>query len=153
MDVLKRFKVTDENVKLLEREGLDLEVLTDVTEEQLERIGVKRLGQRMKILNAAKCSASSRACLAVRVPEAGIRKETKSGPAPRRETTTEQRSMETQTETEDKILDQKGAEKTLEEKFETFMKKPKTSSGDGMLTTGGVLFTTAVSLLKEMEKK
>ena len=64
MDVLKRFKVTDENVKLLEREGLDLEVLTDVTEEQLERIGVKRLGQRMKILNAAKCSdARSRACL------------------------------------------------------------------------------------------
>ena len=152
MDVLKRFKVTDENVKLLEREGLDLEVLTDVTEEQLERIGVKRLGQRMKILNAAKCSdASSRACLAVRVPEAGIRKETESGPAPRRETTTEKRSMETQTETEDK--DQKGAEKTLEEKFETFMKKPKTSSGDGMLTTGGVLFTTAVSLLNGMEKK
>ena len=77
MDVLKRFKVTDENVKLLEREGLDLEVLTDVTEEQLERIGVKRLGQRMKILNAAKCSdASSRACLALRVLEARIRTET-----------------------------------------------------------------------------
>ena len=152
MDVLKRFKVTDENVKLLEREGLDLEVLTDVTKEQLERIGVKRLGQRMKILNAAKCSdASSRACLAVRVPEAGIRKETESGPAPRRETTTEKRSMETQTETEDK--DQKGAEKTLEEKFETFMKNPKTSSGDEMLTTGGVLFTAAVSLLKGMEQK
>ena len=154
MDVLKRFKVTDENANLLKREGLDLEVLTDVTEEQLERIGVKRLGQRMKILNAAKCSdARSRACLAVRVPQAGIRKETESGPAPRRETTTEKRSMETQTESEDKILDQKGAEKTLEEKFETFMKKPKTSSGDEMLTTGGVLFTTAVSLLNGMEKK
>ena len=151
MDVLKRFKVTDENANLLKREGLDLEVLTDVTEEQLERIGVKRLGQRMKILNAAKCSAaSSRACLAVRVPEAGIRKETESGPAPRCETTTEKRSIETQTETEDK-KDQK--EKTLEEKFETFMKKPKTSSGDGMLTTGGVLFTAAVSLLKGMEQK
>ena len=59
--------------------------------------------------------------------------------------------METKTGTEDK--DHKGAEKNLEDKFETFMKNPKTSSGDGMLTTGGVLFATAVSLLKGMEKK
>ena len=37
--------------------------------------------------------------------------------------------METKTGTEDK--DQKGAEQNLEDKFETFMKNPKTSSGGG----------------------
>ena len=95
--------------------------------------------------------------------------------APIFETTTKKHSMETKTGTEDK--DHKGAEKNLEDKFETFMKNPKTSSGgggflkskdeakekkkgssssstkDGMLTTGGVLLTAAVMLLKAMEKK
>ena len=40
-----------EYAHLMEREDLDLEVLADVKEEQLERIGVKTLGQRMKILD------------------------------------------------------------------------------------------------------
>jgi len=52
--VLKGLNLS-EYAELLEREDLDLDILAeDVKEEQLERIGVKTLGQRLKILGAAK---------------------------------------------------------------------------------------------------
>ena len=51
--VLKGLNLSEYS-ELLEREDLDLEILADVKEEQLERIGVKTLGQRLKILGAAK---------------------------------------------------------------------------------------------------
>jgi len=51
--VLKGLNLS-EYADLLEREDVDLEILADVKEEQLERIGVKTLGQRLKIIGAAK---------------------------------------------------------------------------------------------------
>ena len=51
--VLKGLNLS-EYADLLEREDVDLEILADAKEEQLERIGVKTLGQRLKIIGAAK---------------------------------------------------------------------------------------------------
>ena len=51
--VLNRLNLI-EYADLLESQDLDLEVLAEVNEKQLEKIGVKTLGQRTRFLQAAK---------------------------------------------------------------------------------------------------
>jgi len=55
--VLKGLNLS-EYADLLESEDLDLEVLADINEDELQRIGVKTLGQRTRILQAAKDAAA-----------------------------------------------------------------------------------------------
>jgi len=151
--VLKGLNLS-EYVDLLEREDLDLEVLPDVKEEQLERIGVKTLGQRMKILDAANRAARSDRAMAKR-------KSTENSEPKLRENTNQEDKMEredaTATVVEGKTDEGKreeaeaGVEKNLEgdgegindkssidkndikieDKFEKFLTNPKTSSGGG----------------------
>ena len=157
-----------EYADLLESEDLDLEVLTKVNEEQLERIGVKTLGQRIRILQAAK--------------DASARSEAKS-----KEHSTEVTTVASQKKATVMIAESgadEGGKKNseadverrrLEEKFETFMKNQKASSGgggfskaaasknlsdstkdsseEGMLTTGGLLYSAWLLSYKMMGKK
>merc|ERR1712210_140288 len=70
--VLKGLNLS-EYTHLLERQDLDIEILADVKEEQLERIGVKTLGQRLKILGAAKKAETRSKTQSVEKPEAKLR--------------------------------------------------------------------------------
>ena len=122
-----------EYADLLESEDLDLEVLGDeVNEDQLERIGVKTLGQRIRIIRAAK--------------DARARSDGKG-----KEHSTEQTVGSQEKATV--MIAQSGADeggkkdseadlerKRLEEKFETFMKNQKASSGGGGFSKRGVKF-------------
>jgi len=133
--VLKGLNLS-EYVDLLERENLDLDVLADVKEEQLERIGVRTLGQRMKILDAAKKAARF------------VRATTKTSEAKLRGKTSQEDKMEredsTATVVEGKREEAEGDWKEendkssvgkndikIEDMFEKFLTNPKTSSGGG----------------------
>ena len=49
----------DEYMELMTEEEVDLPVLAQMTEEQLQRLGVKRMGQRMWLLAAARNAFSN----------------------------------------------------------------------------------------------
>ena len=129
-----------EYADLLESEDLDLEVLAnEVNEDQLERIGVKTLGQRIRILRAAKDAVRS---------DASVRSD---GKGKGKEHSSEQTVGSQEKATV--MIAQSGADeggkkdseadvekKRLEEKFETFMKNQKASSGGGGFSKRGVKF-------------
>ena len=195
--VLKGLNLS-EYTHLLEREDLDLEILADVKEEQLERIGVKTLGQRLKILGAAKKAETRSKKQPAEKPEAKLRGnssqeqverddptktvvEGKPDEAKRKES--EERKLK---ENRDKSSVGKNDGK-IDDKSETFLQNQKASLGgsgfsktplkdpphpdqewkspfkpssdssedscEGMSTTGGLLYTAAVTALKMMEAK
>ena len=147
--VLKGLNLS-EYVDLLEREDLDLEVLAnDVKEEQLEKIGVRTLGQRLKILGAAKSKAA--------MSDTRTAKK-QSGENPDAKLSLEQVGREDATKTvaEGKTNEDKreksetdgerqlqgnweennnkkssDGKNNIEDKFEKFLTNPKTSSGGG----------------------
>ena len=49
----------DEYMELMTEEEVDLPVLAQMTEEQLQRLGVRRMGQRMRLLAAARNAISN----------------------------------------------------------------------------------------------
>ena len=49
----------DEYMELMTEEEIDLPVLAQMTEEQLQRLGVRRMGQRMRLLAAARNAISN----------------------------------------------------------------------------------------------
>ena len=49
----------DEYMELMTEEEVDLPVLAQMTEEQLQRLGVRRMGQRMRLLAAARNAFSN----------------------------------------------------------------------------------------------
>ena len=136
-----------EYAHLMEREDLDLEVLADVKEEQLERIGVKTLGQRMKILDAASRAARSDTAMAKRKStentEQKLRKNTNQDKMERECATViegktdEGKREEAEAGVERKLEgdNDKGSvgknDIKIEDKFEKFLTNPKTSSGGG----------------------
>jgi len=194
--VLKGLNLS-EYTHLLEREDLDIEILADVKEEQLERIGVKTLGQRLKILGAAKKAETRSKTQFVEKPETKLRGnssheqvekddptktvvEGKPGEAKRKKTE-ERKLKENRKENRDKSSVGKNDGK-IDDKSETFLQNQKVSLGgggfskttlkdqewkspfkpssdssedscEGMSTTGGLLYTAAVTALKMMETK
>ena len=46
-------------MELMTEEEIDLPVLAQMTEEQLQRLGVRRMGQRMRLLAAARNAISN----------------------------------------------------------------------------------------------
>ena len=196
--VLKGLNLS-EYTHLLERQDLDIEILADVKEEQLERIGVKTLGQRLKILGAAKkAETRSKKQSGEKPEETKLRGnssqeeverddatktvvEGKPDEAKRKES--EERKLK---ENRDKSSVGKNDGK-IDDKSETFLQNQKASLGgsgfskttlkdppspdqewkspfkpssdssedscEGMSTTGGLLYTAAVTALKMMEAK
>ena len=196
--VLKGLNLS-EYTHLLERQDLDIEILADVKEEQLERIGVKTLGQRLKILGAAKkAETRSKEQSGEKPEETKLRGnssqeeverddatktvvEGKPDEAKRKES--EERKLK---ENRDKSSVGKNDGK-IDDKSETFLQNQKASLGgsgfskttlkdppspdqewkspfkpssdssedscEGMSTTGGLLYTAAVTALKMMEAK
>ena len=190
--VLKGLNLSEYS-QLLEREDLDLEILADVKEEQLERIGVKTLGQRLKILGAAKKAETRSKTQSVEKPEAKLRGNSSQEQVERDDPTktvvkgkldeakrkeSEERKLK---ENRDKSSVGKNDGK-IDDKSETFLQNQKVSLGgggfskttlkdqewkspfkpssdssedscEGMSTTGGLLYTAAVTALKMMEAK
>merc|ERR1712037_11132 len=197
--VLKGLNLS-EYAELLEREDLDLDILAeDVEEEQLERIGVKTLGQRLKILGAAKKAETRSKTQSVEKPEAKLRGNSSQEQVERDDPTktavdgkpdeakrkeAEERKLK---ENRDKSSVGKNNGK-IDDKSETFLQNQKASLGgggfskttlkdpphpdqewkspfksssddsgedscEGMSTTGGLLYTAAVTALKMMEAK
>ena len=196
--VLKGLNLS-EYTHLLERQDLDIEILADVKEEQLERIGVKTLGQRLKILGAAKkAETRSKEQSGEKPEETKLRGnssqeeverddatktvvEGKPDEAKRKES--EERKLK---ENRDKSSVGKNDGK-IDDKSETFLQNQRASLGgsgfskttlkdppspdqewkspfkpssdssedscEGMSTTGGLLYTAAVTALKMMEAK
>ena len=196
--VLKGLNLS-EYTHLLERQDLDIEILADVKEEQLERIGVKTLGQRLKILGAAKkAETRSKKQSGEKPEETKLRGnssqeeverddatktvvEGKPDEAKRKES--EERKLK---ENRDKSSVGKNDGK-IDDKSETFLQNQRASLGgsgfskttlkdppspdqewkspfkpssdssedscEGMSTTGGLLYTAAVTALKMMEAK
>ena len=199
--VLKGLNLS-EYTHLLERQDLDIEILADVKEEQLERIGVKTLGQRLKILGAAKKAETRSKTQSVEKPEAKLRGNSSQEQVERddptktvvegkpdeakRKKAEERKLKENRKENRDKSSVGKNDGK-IDDKSETFLQnqraslggsgfskttlkdppspdqewkspfKPSSDSGEdsceGMSTTGGLLYTAAVTALKMMEAK
>jgi len=199
--VLKGLNLS-EYTHLLEREDLDIEILADVKEEQLERIGVKTLGQRLKILGAAKKSETRSKKQHTEKPETKLRGNSSQEQVERddptktvvkgkldeakRKESEERKLKENWKENRDKSSVGKNDGK-IDDKSETFLQNQKVSLGgsgfsktplkdpphpdqewkspfkpssdssedscEGMSTTGGLLYTAAVTALKMMEAK